>query len=111
MPYKFILEDISSRVVIIENHISEQEEYDANLAGNNDENNLHHIIDFMRNNDSGILSSCIYTDVNESKQNLYLKLISTIHNFSNKHGHKDEEEETLLIIIYDDHGYSTFLND
>lgn len=44
MPDEFIPEGASSRVVIMENDISEHEGYGANLAENNDENDLHHAI-------------------------------------------------------------------
>ncbi len=67
MPHEFIPEDISSRVVIMENDISKREGYGVDLSKNNDENDLHHIIGSIGINESGILSACIYTDVNESR--------------------------------------------
>ena len=94
----------------MENDISEQERYSDSLTENNDENDLYHVIDSVGNNDSGILNSCIYIDVNESKQNLYLKLISPIHNFSNENNRTNKEDKTPPIIIYNDHSYSKPLN-
>lgn len=111
MPYEFILENISSRVVIMENNISEKGRYDTSLAENNDKNDLYHPIDSAENNDSRILNSCIYSNVNKLRQNQYLKLIFAINNFSNKHSRIDEEDKTLPIITYSDYGHSKPLND
>ena len=51
----------------MKNHISKQERFDASFVENNDKNDLYHVIDSVRNNDLGILTDCIYTDVNESR--------------------------------------------
>lgn len=59
MSHEIDLEDISSRIVAIENNILDQEGYNISLIENNEENDLHHIIDFVGNNDSRILRSCI----------------------------------------------------
>lgn len=83
MPDEFISWNISSRVVIMEENSSECEGYGANLTKNNKENNLYHAIRSVNINEFGILSGCIYTDVNESRENLYLNLIPFIHNLSN----------------------------
>lgn len=76
MPDQFIPDGIVSRIVNIDQDHSKREGYGANLETNNDLNNLHHAIGSAGINDSGILSGCIYTDVNESRQNPYLRLIS-----------------------------------
>lgn len=67
MPHKFIHKGISFRVITMKNHISKQERFDASFVENNDKNDLYHVIDSVRNNDLGILTDCIYTDVNESR--------------------------------------------
>ncbi len=67
MPNKFILEGILSRVIIMENNSSERKGYGANLVENNKENNLHYAIRSIGINELGILSGCIYTDINKSR--------------------------------------------
>ncbi len=67
MPNEFISGGISSRVIVMKNDSSERKGFEANLAENNEENNLHHVIGSAGINESGILSGCIYTDVNESR--------------------------------------------
>ncbi len=113
---EFILESISSRVVIMENDISEREGYEVDLSKNNDENNLHYTIGSAGINESGILSGCIYTDVNESEQNPYLKLISAIHNLSNDsasddNGVEDHSVDPPPVITYNLQDDRKSLND
>ncbi len=95
----------------MEDNSSEREGYGANLAENNEENNLHHAIGSAGINESGILSGCIYTDVNESRQNLYLKLIFAIHNLSNDNGAEDHKNKTRPIISCNLYGDGKPLND
>ncbi len=52
---------------IIENDSSKREGYEANLVENNKKNNLYYVIGSADINELGILSSSIYTDVNESR--------------------------------------------
>ena len=80
--------------------------YVANLAKNNEENDLHHAIGSAGINESGILSSCIYIDVNKFKQNPYLKLISTIHKLFDDNDIEDHNNKTKPIISYNLHGYN-----
>ncbi len=116
MPDEFISKDILSRIVIMENDISKRKGYGIDLSKNNDENDLHHAIGFTGINKLGILSSCIYTNINESRQNLYLKLISAIHNLLNDsapddNGVKDHSADLPLVITYNLHGDRKPLND
>ncbi len=108
---KFILEGISSRVIVIKNNSSKRKGYGANLAKNNEKNNLHHIIETVGINELGILSGCIYIDVNESKENLYLKLIFAIYNLSDDNGVEDHNDKTRLVISYNLHNDRKPLND
>ncbi len=64
MSNKFIPEGISLGVIIIENNSSERKRYEANLTKNNEVNNLYHVIGTTSINKLGILSGCIYTDIN-----------------------------------------------
>ncbi len=111
MPDEFISESISSRVIVIENDSSERKGYGAKLAENNEENDVHQAIGSAGINESGILSGCIYTDVNECRQNPYLKLISAIHNLSIDNDAEDYNDETRLLISYNLHSDGKPLND
>ncbi len=71
MPNEFISKGISSRVIVMENDSSKCKGYEVNIADNNKKNSLHHTIGSIDINKLGILSSYIYMDVNESRQNLY----------------------------------------
>lgn len=53
----------------MKNDSSKHKGYKADLVENKDENNLHSAIGAVDINKLGILSSCIYTNVNESRQN------------------------------------------
>ncbi len=116
MPDQFISEDILSREVIIENNISERKDYGIDLSKNNNENDLHHAIGSESINELGILSGCIYTDVNESRQNPYHKSISAIHNLYNdsaldNNGVEDYCVEPPLVITYNLQDNRKSLND
>ncbi len=80
MLVEFISEGISSRVVSMNQDFEEHERYAADLNTSNDENDLHHALGTVEMENTGLSSSCIYTDVNEARQSPYLKLISAINN-------------------------------
>ncbi|MCJ1349551.1 hypothetical protein MMC31_007792 [Peltigera leucophlebia] len=111
IPAEFIPKGISSRIVVIENDSSERKGYGADLVENNDENDLHHAIEAAGINESGILSACIYTDVNESRQNPYLKLISAIHNLFDDNDAEHHNDDSRPVISYNFHGDGKPLND
>ena len=67
MPDKFIFKKISSRIVIKNQDSEKRKGYGANLDTNNDENNLQHALGTAGIEDSGLLSGCIYTNVNEAR--------------------------------------------
>lgn len=116
MPDEFIPEEILSKIVIIESDISEYKGYEADLSKNNDKNDLNHTIKSVNINESGILSSGIYTDVNKSRQNPYLKLISIIHKLWNDssledNSVKDHSIDPPLVITYNLYNDRKLLND
>ncbi len=111
MPDEFIPESISLSVIVMENDSSERKGYGANFAENNEKNDLYHTIGSAGINESEILSGCIYTNVNKSRQNLYLKLISAIHNLSNDNGAKDHNDEMRSVISYNLYSNGELLND
>lgn len=96
MPDEFIPEGISSRVVIINQDSGEREGYGANLDTNNDENNLQHALGTAGIENTGLLSGCIYTDVNEARQNPYMKLISAINNLQTTATAVDDASQLML---------------
>lgn len=94
MPDQFIPNKIVFKIVAINQDHSKHEEYRANLKINNDKNNHHHIIGYTGRNNSGIFSGCIYININESRQNPYLKFISAIYNLSANHlAHKNATQK------------------
>ena len=111
MPNEFIFESIALRVIFMKKNSSEYKGNGANLVENNEENDLHHIIGSTNINESEILSSCIYIDVNKSRQNLYLKLIFAIHNLFNNNGAKDYNNKMRPVISYNLHDDKKPLND
>lgn len=80
MPDELILEKISFRVIIINQDSRKRESYRANLDNNNNEKNLQYLLKIVKIENISLLSDYIYTNVNKVKQNLYMKLISTINN-------------------------------
>lgn len=77
---QFILERISSRVVLINQDFEQYKEYVANLNTSNNENDLYYALRTAGIKKASLSCDCIYTNVNEVRQNLYLKLISIINN-------------------------------
>ncbi|MCJ1347504.1 hypothetical protein MMC31_005729 [Peltigera leucophlebia] len=101
MPNEFIPEGISSRIVTMDQDHTEREGYAANLSPHNDENDLHHAVHDAGLDHTGLLSGCIYMDVNESRQNPYLKLISAINNVHtgascNDRSPKNDSEQPVI---------------
>lgn len=111
IPDEFISKDISSRVDIKKDDSSERKSYKTNLVKNNEKNNLYHTIGSAGINESRILSSCIYIDVNKFKQNLYLKLISAIYNISDDNIAEDYNNEPRPVISYNLYNNGKSLND
>lgn len=46
------------------------------------------------------MSSCIYTDINESRQNLYLKLITIIYNLFDDNTAEDQNNKLRPVISH-----------
>lgn len=111
IPDEYIFEGILSKVIIIENNSSECKDYGADLVGKNDENNLHHAIKAASINKSEILSDCIYTNINKSRQNPYLKLIFAIYNLSDDNAMEDYKNNPRPVISYNLHNDGKPLND
>lgn len=100
MQDELISKDISSWVVVIDNNSSKHKDYEAHLVENNKENDLHHVFRSASNNELGILNGYIYTDVHESRDNLYLKFISAIHNLFDDNAANDYNDKLRPVISY-----------
>lgn len=111
IPDEYIPKDISSRVVVLKKNSSERKGYGMYLMENNNENNLHHAIEVASINKLGILSEYIYTNVNNSRQNLYLKLISAMHNLFDNNATEDYNDNPRPVIKYNLYGDGKLLND
>ncbi len=57
---------ISNRVLQCDEDIQEREGYVADLETGNFENDLHHAVSNARISNSGLLSGCLYTDVDNT---------------------------------------------
>lgn len=99
MPNEFISKDFLYSLVIIAHDIWKLKGYDTNLLENNDKNDLNYSIKFANINKQGILSGCIYIDVNKSGQNMYFKLIPAISNFSNEYAITNHDNNTSPFIM------------
>ncbi len=62
---EFILEGISSKVVLINQNSEEYEKYTADLNTNNDKNDLYHLLGIAEMKNTDLINGCIYTNVNE----------------------------------------------
>lgn len=95
----------------MENNSSERKDYETNLVENNNKNDLYHAIGATGINELGILSGYIYTNINKSKQNPYLKLIFAIHNLFDNYAAEDHNNNPRPVIGYNFYGNRKSLND
>lgn len=77
---QFIPKTILFKVVIINQDSGGYKKYRPNFDTYNNKNNLQYMLAMAKIKDLGLLSDCIYTDVNKARQNLNIKLISIINN-------------------------------
>lgn len=99
------------RIVVIENNSFKRKGYETDLVENSHENDLDYAIRAIGINELGILSDCIYTDVNKSRQNLYLKLIFAIQNLSDDNVAEDHNNYLGPLISYNFYNDKKPLND
>lgn len=64
---EFILEKISSRVILMNQDSEKCERYTANLNISNNENDLHYMLETSKIENIDFLNGCIYTDINEAR--------------------------------------------
>ncbi len=63
---EFILTGIKSRVLQCDPNLDKREGYAAELGINNHENELYHAMSYVGLNDLGLLSGCLYIDIDDS---------------------------------------------
>lgn len=80
----------------------------ADLETENFENDLHYVVSNTGINDSGLLSGCLYTDVDDTWKYTIMKLVSAITNHKRKSNNKDAY---TTILTYKNSGRVIPLND
>ncbi len=111
-----IPEGISSRIVSMNQDSKEHEGYAADLNISNNENDLYHALRTARIENTGLSSGCIYTNINEARQNPYLKLISAINNLQTtlstiENSDLVDNDRSQLMLIFNLKGNCIALND
>lgn len=67
-----------------DNDNKEWESYIANLEVENIQNELYHVVKNAGLSDSGLLSGCLYSDVDNTQEYHTMKLVSVISNHNRK---------------------------
>ncbi len=106
---EFIPTSIKSCVLLYDPDSDERERYSADLNADNHENELHHSMSDAWLNDSGLLSGCLYTDIDDARDHFIMKLVSTVANY--KQGAASTENLDLPILTYKNKGRLIPLND
>ncbi len=94
---EFVPTNISSRVLQCDKDTKEKEGYVANLEIENFKNNLDHAVNNAEISDSGLLSGCLYTDVDDTQEHPPMKLVSAITNHKKK---SNNENANIPILSY-----------
>lgn len=105
---EFVSAGISDRILQCDEDIQEREGYAADLDTDNFENDLHYAINNVEIGDSGLLSGCLYTDVDDTWEHPTMKLVSAITNHKNKSNNNFAD---FPILRYKNGGRVIFLND
>lgn len=105
---EFIFVELSVQVVLYDLNQEKQGGYVADLNIDNFENEFYHVVDNARLNDTDFLSSCLYTNTNDTQMHLTMKLISAIINYKNKTTLNNYID--LLVFTYTNNDHFTLLN-
>ena len=81
---EFVLANGLSRVLEYDEDIQEREGYITDLEVGNFENNLYHAANNIRIGNSGLLSGCLYIDVNNTREHPTIKLVLAITSHKNR---------------------------
>ena len=89
---EFVPAGIADRVLQCGSDFAEREGYTMNLESDNYENDLHHAVEDAGLDDSGILSGCLYTDADDTREHPTMKLVAAMTN------HKRAEDRLVRLI-------------
>lgn len=78
---EFIPKNILSKNITINYNFEKYERYTIYFNINNNNNNWYYALGISGIKNIVLWSCCIYININKTRQNSYLKLISTINNF------------------------------
>ena len=106
---EFVSSELVDRIVQCESDSTEKDEYAANLINDNHENDFHHAISEVDFDQFKLLSSCVYTDVNDIRNKFIMKLINVVTNHKKNLRFKNDLNTSIL--TYQNHDRSTSLND
>ena len=106
---EFVSFKLIDRIVQCESDSTEKNEYAANLINDNHENDFHHAISEIDVDQSELLSSCVYTDVNDIRNKLIMKLINVVTNYKKNLRFKNDLNTSIL--TYQNHDRSISFND
>lgn len=77
------------------------------MEADNFENNFYHIASNAEIGDLGLLSSCLYTNINNTQEYSIMKLVLAIINYKNR---SNNDKINSLIFTYQNNKYITLLN-
>ncbi len=103
---EFVPRFVEDNIVLSLSDLSKYESYTYNLSEDNLENDIHAAISDYNELQSGLLSGCVFSDIDGTRHHPFLKLISAVNNFAN-----DDGEKTESLIVYSANGHPTCLND
>ena len=93
---EFILTGTSNRVLQCNDDIQERQDYVANLETDNFKNNLYHSVNSVGISDFSVLSGCLYTDMDDTRKHLTIKLVLAICNHKKKNNNQDVNTPILI---------------
>ncbi len=103
---EFVPRSIKDNIVLSPSNHSEHKGYTHDLSEDNLENDMHTTISDYNKSQSGLLSECIFSNIDGTHYHPILKLIFMVNNLTNDNGEKTEP-----LIIYSANSHPTYLND
>ena len=106
---QFISIEIVNRILYHDElNLATREDYVADLENNDFENNLHHAISTLNLIDDDIFNDCLYTNVNNTRENSLAKLMTVV--FNHKRDDNNETFDVELVVIYESRSRLSILN-
>ncbi len=103
---EFVPKSVEDNIVLSPSDHSEYEGYTHDLSEDNLENDMHAVISDCNESQSGLLSGCVFSNIDRTHHHPVLNLISVVNNLAN-----DNSEKTEPLIMYSANGHPTCLND